>query len=351
MPRAAQSSPRRSSRIGPERAQSSRARRGVRAASLGALAAAALALSACAAPTAAPEAGTDGEVGADAVTVRNCGVEVTFDRAPQRIVSIKSTATEMLLALGVGDRIVGTAFADGPVPEELAADAPELPVISDQVPSEETVLGLEPDLVYAGWESNLTADGAGERDELAGFGVGTYVSPAACRSADVPQQLDFDEVFGEIEELAGILRVDPAELLDEQRAQLAAIEPVDGAPTALWYSSGTDAPYVGAGRGAPQLVMATAGLDNVFADVDESWTSTSWEAVIDADPDVIVLIDAAWNTAESKIERLESDPATRDLAAVRDAHYVILPFAASEAGVRTVAAAGTVVDRLHELGY
>ncbi|MDN5573445.1 MAG: hypothetical protein L0G19_05930, partial [Micrococcales bacterium] len=37
------------------------------------------------------------------VTVDNCGTEVTFDQAPERVVTIKSTSTELLLALGLED--------------------------------------------------------------------------------------------------------------------------------------------------------------------------------------------------------------------------------------------------------
>ena len=37
------------------------------------------------------------------------------------------------------------------------------------------VLELEPDFVFGGWESNFSADGAGERDELAALGIRTYV--------------------------------------------------------------------------------------------------------------------------------------------------------------------------------
>ena len=51
-----------------------------------------------------------------------------FEAAPERVVTIKSTSTEMLLALGLGDRIVGTAFQDGPVPDECADAAADLAV-------------------------------------------------------------------------------------------------------------------------------------------------------------------------------------------------------------------------------
>jgi iron complex transport system substrate-binding protein len=303
-----------------------------------------LLLAGCAATPAPASTGTP-----DALTLTNCGTRITFESAPERVVAIKSTSTEMLLALGLGDRIVGTAFQDGPVPEQWVDAAAGIPEISDFMPSEEAVLDLEPDLVYSGWESAFAADAAGERDELASLGVNTYVQPAACRSAEVPGKLDFDEIFREIAEAAAIFRVDPARLLADQQAQLDAIVPDDRGLTALWYSSGTDTPYIGAGLGAPELVLETAGLTNIGADIDMTWTSLGWESIVDADPDVIVLIDADWNTAQSKIELLESNPATARMTAVQNRAYIILPFASGEAGVRTVAAAASVVDQLREI--
>jgi iron complex transport system substrate-binding protein len=283
------------------------------------------------------------------VKLENCGVPVTFVKSPERVVTIKSTSTEMLLALGLGDRIVGTAFQDGPVPEEWATAAAGVPEISDFMPSEEAVLDLEPDLVYSGWESAFAADAAGERSELLGFGVATYVQPAACRSAQVPGKLDFDEIFREIGEVASIFRVDPAPLIEDQQATLDAITPDDRGLTALWYSSGTDTPYVGAGIGAPELVLETVGLTNVAGDIEQTWTSLGWESIVEADPDVIVLIDADWNTAQSKIDLLESNPATALLSAVQNDRYLILPFPAGEAGVRTVSAAADLAHDLAQL--
>lgn len=288
------------------------------------------------------------------LTLDDCGFDVTFDAAPERVVTIKSSTTEMLLALGLGDRIVATAFPDGPVPETLADAAAQVPAvsepISDQVPGAEAVLALEPDLVYAGWESNLTAEGAGDRETLAQLGVATYVSPAACKAPGyMPDPLTFDDVFAEITEVGEIFDASDAaaELVAEQRATLDGVEPDDRGLTALWYSSGDDIPYVGAGIGAPQMIMDAVGVENVAGDVEDTWTSFAWEEAIAADPDVLVLVDAAWNTAESKIERLESNPATAQMTAVREGRYLTVPFPATEAGVRNVDA---VVDLAAQLG-
>jgi iron complex transport system substrate-binding protein len=300
-------------------------------------------------PTSATAAATAGTAHTTyPLTLDNCGFSVTVKAAPQRIVTIKSSATEMVLALGAGDRIVGTGFPDGPVPADLAAGA-ALPALSDKVPAAEVVLAAQPDLVYGGWESNLTAEGAGDRATLAGLGVATYVAPSACKEPQYqPDRLTFDDVFAEITEAASILDTGAAadELIATQRAALAGVTPDTRGVTALWYSSGDDVPYVGAGIGAPQMIMDALGLTNIAAGVKDTWTAFSWEEVAQQDPDVIVLVDATWNSAEQKKQKLAANPATANLTAVKNQRYLVVPFAATEAGVRNVPATVDLATQL-----
>ena len=83
--------------------------------------------------------------------------------------------------------------------------------------------------------------------------------------------------------------------------------------------------------------------------MQDTWTSLGWEAVIDADPDVIVLVDASWNTADSKIAQLEANPATAELDAVKSSRYLVVPFPAAEAGVRSVPATADLASQLADL--
>jgi iron complex transport system substrate-binding protein len=281
------------------------------------------------------------------VSLDNCGTLVDFKDAPERVITIKSTSTEMLLALGLGDRIIGTAFQDGAVDPEWAEEAAGLTVMSDKVPGQEAVLEAEPDLVYAGWESNFSAEGAGERESLESLGIHTLVSPAACKEEGYkPAKLSFEDIFDEISMVGSVFRTDASELVASQRAIVEAIEPDTRGLSALWYSSGSDTPYVGAGIGAPQLVLETIGLDNIAGGIADTWSPFSWEAVVDANPDVIVLVDATWNTAAAKIEMLESNPATANLDAVINGRYLTVPFPAAEAGVRSASAASDLATQL-----
>ncbi|SFR98760.1 iron complex transport system substrate-binding protein [Agrococcus baldri] len=334
-----------------------RRRRGRLAPTVALLALSTLALTACAGqptPTGSADPGASGTSGAEASAIDDCGIDVTPMTHPaERIVAIKSTAAELVVALGLGEHIVTTAFLDGPV---LSADGSELdaPTI-EGMPSREAVLGLDPDAVVAGWESAFAPEAVGDREQLQQLGVTTWVSPAACWSTEVPP-LTWDALFGEFADAGAVLGVPEAgtSLAESQRAALAEVEPVaegaDGALTALWYSSGEDAPYVGAGSGAPQLVLDAAGLTNVEAEIDETWTTLSWEALAASDPDVIVLVDAPWHTAESKIERLRANAATAQLSAVQAERFVVVPFPMAEAGVGSVEAAALVADAVREMG-
>jgi iron complex transport system substrate-binding protein len=287
------------------------------------------------------------------VTLDNCGTKVTVTSPPRRVVTIKSSTTETMLALGLGDRLVGTAFADGPVPADEKAAYDKVPVLSDNVPGQESVLATNPDFVYAGWESNFSAQGAGDRAALARLGIGTYVSPSACKEkAYQPDPLTFDDVDAELREVGRIFGVpDRAEaLVAKEHATLASATKPATPLKALWWSSGNATPYVGAGIGAPQMIMDAAGLTNVFAGVHDTWTSAGWEDVVAADPDVIVLVDASWNPAEAKKKALAANPATAALRAVKEQRYVVLPFAATEAGVRNAEAVASIDEQLAKLG-
>lgn len=312
-----------------------------------------LAAGGCQTSTAPPDEGeatSSTRSGGYPLTIDNCGVETTLEAPPERVVTVKSAATELVLALDRADLLVGTSFADGPLPEQWTET--DVPVLSEKLPSAEVVLAAEPDLVIAGWESNLSADGVGERGDLAQLGIASYVLPAACQEPEYqPDPLRFDDVFDQITQVGELLDAseEAAELVAEQREVVADIAPSREGWTALWYSSGSDTPFVGGGIGAPELLMDTVGLTNINADIDDTWASVSWEAVAAAEPDVIVLVDSAWNTAEHKREVLADNPVTATLDAVANERYLVVPFPASEAGVRTAWAAADLADQLEAL--
>ena len=296
----------------------------------------------------------EASTGSYPVQLTNCGFDVDVPMAPERVVTIKSTSTELLLALGLGSKIVGQAFPDGPVPKTWAAAAAKIPKISAQVPSQEVLLAAEPDLIFAGWESNLAAGSVSARPALQKLGIATYVAPSACKEPKFqPKKMSFGLLFDQFKQVGSIFGVQRRveTLIADQKKQLASIQQVKPGTSALWFSSGTSVPYVGAGIGAPQMIMDKLGITNVAGSVKDTWTSMSWEKIVADNPDVIVLVDAQWNTAAKKIADLRSNPATRTMDAVKHNRFLTIPFAASEAGVRSVPATVELSKELDTLGY
>ncbi|QFG69466.1 ABC transporter substrate-binding protein [Ornithinimicrobium pratense] len=331
---------------------------------LPALALMSLPLTACAGapdgqPEPAPDAGTTQEAEARQdpsstfpVTVDNCGVEVTVAAPPERIVTLNQGATEVALALRLADQMAGTAYLDDEVAERFAEDYAQVPVLSTEYPTVEQFLAAEPDLAIASYSSAFGDNGVGTREELAGRGTATYVSPLTCPD-ESGLEPTFESVWTELREV-GLLTgaADTAE--DEVQDQQTAMEEIEATAAGeglsiLWYDSGDDTPLVGAGGGGPQLLMDAVGATNVFADLDGGWADGSWETGLAADPDVIVLADAAWSTAEDKRAYLESDPVLGQLSAVQDERYVVVPFSESTPGVRMVDGARGLSDQLHAL--
>lgn len=297
-----------------------------------------LALTACGDQT--PDSGP--APAAAAVTVANCGHTVAPETTPERIVTLNQGATEIVLALGAEEQLVGTAYLDDEVSEAWADAYARVPVLSDEYPSREAILEQRPDLVVGSYASAFTDRAAGDRESLDELGIASYLSPFACPDdADVPE-ISWETIHQQIEELALLLdREEEGDaLVEQQRATLDEIRgrsPAEGL-SVLWWDGGTDTPMVGAGEGGPQLILDALGATNVFADLAGEWATTSWEAVLEADPDLIVLVDASWDTAEEKTAFLREDPALRDLTAVREEAFITVPFSTSTPGVRNVEA-------------
>lgn len=276
------------------------------------------------------------------VTIDNCGVDVTVDAPPARAVTMNQSATEVMLSLGLAESMVGTAYLDDEIRPELADAYAEVPVlVEDDYPSNEVLLDAEPDFVYAAYNSAFTPEAAGERAELAGLGIASYLSVDSCPDRPGATALSIDDVFQEIRDVAAIFGVPERaeELIAEQQAALAAAT-LDGAGdvTVAWWDGGVDAPMIGACCGGPGMIMSALGVQNVFADVEGGWADVSWEAFIEADPDVIIAVDASWDPAADKIAFLESDPALADLPAVTDGRVVTIAFSATTPGVRNAPA-------------
>ncbi|MCJ8520319.1 iron complex transport system substrate-binding protein [Pseudorhizobium tarimense] len=293
------------------------------------------------------------------LTLSNCGRDVTFQSVPQKVVSIGQGMTEILLSLGLADRIVGTAVWVGPVLPAYAEVVRSIKRLADNNPSFESVVGEEPDLVAAEFEWHIGPQGSvGSREQFADLGIETYVSPADCvakRNTNggdgVRKELfTMDLIYREIAELAEIFDVKSRgdSLIAELRArEAAAVSSVAGlagkdTPVVFWFSSKDvegDA-FIAGKNSAPAYILRTLGAANVVTS-EEEWPLVGWETIAEANPAVIVIatMDRRRYAADDpavKVAFLEQDPVTRELDAVRKKHFVMMDAQSMNPTIRTI---------------
>ena len=291
------------------------------------------------------------------VTVENCGRQISVEAPPERAVTMNQSATEVMLALGLEDRMVGTAYIDDAILPEFEEAYNSVPVLSETYPSPEILFGTDPDFIYGGFSSAFNDDNAGPQAELAERGIASYVSPSYCVDKTFnPEQATIETTYKEIRDIAALFGVsDRAEaLIAEMQAKLdevdVAIADLEETPTVFWYDSG-DPPFVGACCGGPGMILDLVGAENIFEDAEGSFATVSWEEVLDRDPDAIVIIEADWSTSAEKIELLKSNPAYADLQAVQQENFIIIPFSYTILGVRNADAVEIIAQGLYPAAF
>lgn len=303
----------------------------------------------CAGPP-RPASGARASGGGYPVTVTGCGHSSKITARPRRAVTLNQGATEIALSLGVSGRLAGTAYLDDAIPAKWRAAYKKVPVLSKEYPSREKLLAIKPDFVYGTFASAFEGSAAGSQASLAKVGIPSYLSPFGCAKGKPRGAVEWPTVWSEISTAGRAFGVPDraARVTGGQEATVTSLrkKAAGRGLTAFWYDSGDKTPYAGAGQGGPQLIMNTVGLTNVFAGLKGGWADASWEKVVKADPDVIILADAGFSPAAEKKKLLRADPALRKLDAVRHNRFVVLPFSQSTPGVTLIDGAATVSGQL-----
>ena len=231
------------------------------------------------------------------------GDTVRIGAPPRRIVSLNPTTTEILFAIGAGDRLVARSKWD-----EWPAEARRLPAVGDGIrPNLEATLAARPDLVllYAGAENREAARA------LRAAGIAT----AAIK-------VDRIDDFRRVTRLLGQLTGDTARarvVVDSVYATLARVRrAVEGRPRprVVWPLFGRPLLAVGGGSFQHELLVA-AGGENVFGDDPRAAVQLSREEVLRRGADAMLV-------GPTRVAEVRADPAWRPLAAVRDGRVLVV---------------------------
>ncbi|MDT0268529.1 ABC transporter substrate-binding protein [Streptomyces sp. DSM 44915] len=303
-------------------------------------AASALLLAGCGA-----EVEDDGGEEATTTTVARCGEEVEY-RVPERAVVYEAGSADKLFALGLTDAVHGYVMppANPPVEESpWAADYAAVEMLSDDLLNRELVVDARADFVVAGWQSGFSDERGITPAILDDLGIQSFLHSETCYNypGHPLEVTPFEGLYTDLERLGEIFGVADraAEVVAELRGRVEAVReqaPAGPPPRVFLYDSGTEQPFTSGNQAPPNEIIEIAGGENIFADLTERWTSVGWEPVIEADPEVIIILDYGDLPAEEKIDFLTSSPALSEVTAVREGNFHILDYNEAISGPRIV---------------
>jgi iron complex transport system substrate-binding protein len=329
-----------------------------------AVAAAIISTSALTATASSAPAGAAGAAsGAYPVTISNCGTSTTYTKAPTRAVSNDINTTEDMLALGLESHMVGDFGVNGdgpeghPVPSNYLAGFHKVKDISSNYFTLEKLVGLHPDFVFAGWDYGLSVGTRLTPAGLAKFHIKTLALTESCTHVQASTDaVSIANTYQDLTNLGKIFGVESRadKLIASMRAQVDSAQTTVGslAPVTVFdYDSGSSAPFTGAGLATISALISDAGGTDIFAGLKQSFSSVSWEQVIAADPQCIIINDYGTPTASQKETFLENSRFTKSLKAVRNKCFLPLSYDEVTPGPRNAEAVVTIAKWLHPAAY
>ncbi len=287
-------------------------------------------------------------------TVESCNRSVTFDAPPQRAIANDVNLVEMMLVLGLTDRMAGYTGVSGwkTLDEELRVGLEALPELSEKYPSKEVLVGADADFFFAGWNYGMKVGGEVTPETLAPFGIEVYELTESCAHVMKKGKASIDDMYVDLINLGAIFDVEgeATALVDGYKADLAAFTDsleTDDPLRVFVYDSGEDAPFTAGRYAMPTALIEAAGGKNVMEDLEKSWATVAWEEVVERDPEVVVIVDYGDVTAEQKREFMMSNAAFADLDAVRNDRFVTLDYVEATPGPRNVQAIKTLAEAFH----
>ena len=236
------------------------------------------------------------------------GHEVRLAAPARRVVSLVPSGTDIIVALGAVDRLVGRTRYD------TGAEVASVPSVGGGLdPSVEALVALRPDLVLL-WEGEQRSP---LRGQLEAAGIATF----GLRTTDTT------DVYTALARLGALLgRAAEAERLAAQaRAELEAVRrSVAGrTPRRVLYVVGISPPMTAGPQTFVGQLLTLAGGRSVFDDVAQPWPTVAVEEIVRRAPEVVIL--PIGEESADPAATLRSAAGWRELAAVREGRLVTVP--------------------------
>lgn len=274
------------------------------------------------------------------VSIETKNGTILYEEMPRRVVTQDLHPMELMMELGLEDHIAGTVGANpNHVLPKFEEEFARTPVISRGMqPSKEVLLEVNPDFVYAGWDTIFQEERLGSVKKLNEIGIKTYTHQSSNTIGPT-----LEDVYQDIQNIGRIFKVeDRAEELikslqhsikDVSKKIDTQIGAVEEPIRVFIYDSGTETPFTATQTILTEMIRV-AGGENIFGDIPKNWTTVNWEDVVERDPEVIVIMDYGEMTVEQKKEVLFSNPALAGIDAIKNNRVAVMPLDYTFEGVR-----------------
>jgi len=285
-------------------------------------------------------------------TVQSCNRSVTFENPPERAVSNDVNLTEMMLVLGLADQMVGYTGISGwkTLDAEMRSGVKELPELSAKYPTKEVLVGADADFFFAGWNYGMKVGGEVTPETLELFGIKVYELTESCSHIMDKDKASLEDMYNDLLNLGKIFGVEDRAktLVASYKLELKNFEEdlknIDQGLRVFVYDSGEDAPFTAGRYAMPTALIEAAGGQNIMDDFNKSWGTVTWEEVVDRDPQVVVIVNYGDVTAEQKRDYMMSNPAFKNISAVKNNRFVTLEYVEATPGPRNIQAIKHLAD-------
>ncbi|MGL4569449.1 MAG: ABC transporter substrate-binding protein [Clostridium sp.] len=266
-------------------------------------------------------------------------IKETFKKAPDRVLTTNQTATELMLDLGLGDKLVGTCYLDNPILDRLKDQYSKVKVLSDKYPTKEQVLEMKPDLIF-GWKSVFAPKVLGDVNEWHNRGVNTLVQRNTVKTVG---NYTVDNLYKDISDIGTIFNIQDktTEYVNNLKNRLKTIEDktskLKDKKKVLILEESKDGQFRVYGKNdLVSDMVEKAGAVNL----EEKSGTMSTEGIVAANPDAIIYIHSA-DGKESNTKELSkvftNNKALKNVTAVKNNNIVVTGLAETWAGgVRVV---------------
>lgn len=215
------------------------------------------------------------------------GNEFTLPKEIKTIVSTAPSNTEILVGLGLADKLVAVDTYSADV-EGISSDLPKIDFTN---PDAEALIALDPDIIIASGHNKI-----GDDDPFA------LLKEAGITVVYIPSSYSIEGIYGDIEFISKVTKTEEKgkEIVDSMKSQIEAIREIgskieDKKKVYFEIGAGSGLYTFGKDTFLNEMIEVVGG-ENIFGN-EKSWITVTPEAVIDANPDVILANDPAKNAA------------------------------------------------------